>query len=270
MDLQLQLREGPAIPAFNFNDQFDLAAVVDALEARGRPGILMISTTAIAFGGLEFLFEIFNFHRRRTSQHLFIQLDHCADEATMLQAAELKFDLVMADYSHLAVEDNIAWVARLTALLRGSRCLVEAAPTPIPDTAAGREDRSALTSPGYLRQYVAETGCQVVAPHLGTLHGFGRDKPPVDHARVQKLARSSPVPVAVHGCDFLAPGQLATLAGAGVRKLNVGPQLRVAWCTAARRAWEDCDLREPDQRRVHRTAGGAVRAEVEKILDALA
>ncbi|MCZ7436820.1 class II fructose-bisphosphate aldolase [Micromonospora sp. WMMC241] len=269
MDLAALLDDGPVVPAFNFNDQFDLAAVVEALNAACRPGILMISMNALSFTDIEFLAEIFAFHRRRSTQPLFIQLDHCADEATLLRAVELNFDLVMADYSHLPVDQNIAHVARVAALVRGGRCLLEAAPTPIPAAGADPGTPTALTSPRDLRQFVGETGCQVAAPHLGTLHGFARGKPPVPRAWVEELVESAPVPLAAHGCDFLAPRQLKTLAAAGVRKLNIGPQLRVAWSAAERGAWDECDPWEPDQRRVHRSAGDAVRAEAHGILTAL-
>ncbi|WP_327734026.1 class II fructose-bisphosphate aldolase [Streptomyces nojiriensis] len=267
MDLRFLLRDGPPIPAFNFNDQFDLAAAVEAFEAHGRPGILMVSMNAMASAGLEFLHDIFLFHRRRASQRLFIELDHCSDEATLVQAAELGFDMVMADFSQLALEDNIKRVARLTGLLAGTPCLVEAAPTEIPAAEDSGTSRPEPTSPDCLRTFASETGCDVVAPHLGTLHGFDRQKPSLDFARVAELTAASPVPLAAHGCDFLAPGQLAGLAGAGVRKLNVGPQLRVAWCVAARAAWADCDLDAPDQRQVHAVAGRAMRSEAEAIID---
>jgi fructose-bisphosphate aldolase class II len=220
VDLQLLLGEARSIPAFNFNDQFDLAAVVAALEVKGRPGILMISMEAIKYSGLDFLFEIFKFHRRHASQPLFIQLDHCRDEDTLLRAAELDFDAVMADYSHLGLEENIGHVTRITDLLKDRRCLVEAAPTQIANTAGPHEGGPTLTSPDLLRRFAAESGCHLIAPDLGTLHGFGRDKPPINQPRVKELVHSSPVPVAAHGCDFLAPGQLGLLSGAGVRKLR--------------------------------------------------
>ncbi|MFI2710633.1 class II fructose-bisphosphate aldolase [Micromonospora sp. NPDC018662] len=263
MDLATLLDKGPVVPAFNFNDQFDLAATVDALNAAARPGILMISMNALSFTDIEFLAEIFAFHRRRSTQPLFVELDHCADEATLLRAVDLNFDVVMADYSHLPVPDNIEKVARIAELVRGRRTLLEAAPTPIPSAP------TELTSPVSLREFVGHTGCDIAAPHLGTLHGFARDKPPIARARVEELAASSPVPLAAHGCDFLAPQQLKTLVAAGVRKVNIGPQLRVAWCAAERDAWDGCDLRQPDQRHAHRAAGEAVRAEAEAVLAAL-
>jgi tagatose 1,6-diphosphate aldolase GatY/KbaY len=266
VDLRSLLGEGNPIPAFNFNDQFDLAAAVEALQAKGCPGIVMVSMNAMASAGLEFLYELFRFHRRRVSQRLFIGLDHCADEATLLRAAELDFDVVMADFSHLPFDENVDRVARLIKLLPDGRPLVEAAPTPIPEVREGRTD---LTSPDCVRTFAGETDCHVVAPHLGTLHGFDRSKPPIDEAWVAQVVAASPVPLAAHGCDFLAPDQLAALGRAGVRKLNFGPQLRVAWCAAARRAWADCDPQAPDQRRVHAAAVRAMRADAEAIIDAV-
>jgi fructose-bisphosphate aldolase class II len=270
VNLRSLLGEGNPIPAFNFNDQFDLAAAVEALQAKGCPGILMVSMNAMAAAGLEFLYEIFAFHRQRASQRLFIGLDHCADEATMLRAAELDFDLVMADFSHLSFDENVYRAARVTKLLQEGRCLVEAAPTPIPQATAAGVSQTDVTSPECVRTFAGETGCHVVAPHLGTLHGFGRRKPPIDEARVAELVAASPVPLAAHGCDFLPPGELAGLVRAGVRKLNFGPQLRVAWCTAAQSTWADCDLKAPDQREVHAVAVRAMRADAEAIIDALA
>jgi fructose/tagatose bisphosphate aldolase len=267
MDLRSLLHDRHPIPAFNFNDQFDLVATIEALEAKGRSGILMVSMNAIASAGLQFLHDIFLFQQRRASQQLFIELDHCSDQETLMQAAELGFDMVMADFSQLPIGQNIERVAQLTALLADTSCLVEAAPTVIPAAEDAGTTCLELTSPESLRAFAGETGCHVAAPHLGTLHGFDRHKPPIDFSLVAEMTATSPVPLAAHGCDFLEPGQLTGLAASGVRKLNVGPELRVAWCVAAQSAWARCDPHAPDQRQVHAVAGQAMRSVAEAIID---
>ncbi len=232
------------VPAFNFNDQHDLRAIVAAAEAAGRAAILMVSVRASQYTDLELLFDMFSFYRRRAATPLWVELDHCSDMALLGRAAELGFDVLMADFSHLPLHDNLRQVRRVVSEFGSSRCLIEAEASPIPAEPSAAMAHP-LTTPAELRAFQAETGCDLVAPHLGTAHGFDLDKPFLDPNRIRSLVQSVSVPVVAHGCDFLSAAQLGVLVGCGVAKVNFGPQLRSAWAAAARRAWRRASARAP-------------------------
>jgi fructose/tagatose bisphosphate aldolase len=257
------------LPAFNFNDQHDLAAIVGALEQCGRPGIAMVSMRAASYYELELLFEIFAFYRRKSSIPLWIELDHCADLSMLRRAAVIQFDILMADFSHLPLEDNIKTVAGIVREMRSFPCLIEGESSPIPADVPMKEDYGSLMPSALAHKFVAETGCDLVAPNLGTLHGFKRRKPAIDKRFVEEIVRAVSVPVVAHGCDYLTSHDISVLCETGVRKLNFGPQLRDIWCTACRAEWQRSDTDRPDQRSIHHAANDALRSAISGILGSL-
>lgn len=266
-----ELRTVTTIPAFNFNDQFDLEAIVAALNSKGSPGILLVSMRAIAQSSLGFLCHVFEFYQAKAQVPLWIELDHCNDEQVIEQAVNLGVHIVMADFTHLSVDENQIRVRRLADEIRGSGCLLEAEPSPIPKHSKSEVGRLVVspTTPSNLASFCAETKCDLVAPNLGTVHGFARTKPVIEPQVVSALIDATTVPVVAHGCDFMEPSQLKSLAVCGVRKLNFGPELRVAWSECSRGLWVEADLDEPDHREINRAAMAATQRKVGELLNTI-
>jgi fructose/tagatose bisphosphate aldolase len=259
--------EGGPLLAFNFYDQHDLAAIVCALnESSARGGVLLVSATAIRYAGLELLYDQFQFYQRRSSVPLWIELDHCRDLPTIERAAEVGFDILMADFSHLPKDDNISQVAKIVDDV-GGICAIEGEASPIPDLDAQTSTPAPheVTTPAELREFVTATGCDLVAPHLGTNHGLSRHKPPINQELVRELSAAVLVPIVAHGCDFLAGRDLQALRNARVGKLNFGPQLRAVWNETSHRLWATAEA-EPDHRAINEAARRAVAETVKTIV----
>ncbi len=272
--LQMEGQNGPKfafpIPAFNFNDQHDLAAIVAAIEQCGQPAVAMVSVAAASYYDLELMYDIFAFYKRRSSVPLWIELDHCSDRSMLRRAAALHFDILMADFSHFTLQENIEYVADVVNEMRSYPCLVEGESSAIPtELMSGYVRNDELPPAELVHKFASETGCDLVAPYIGTLHGFMRVKPAIDEDFVRQIARAAPVPIVAHGCDYLTPREIGILCRSGVRKLNFGPQLRDIWCTASRMEWQVADTDIPDQRRVHSAANRALQVAITEIVGAL-
>jgi fructose/tagatose bisphosphate aldolase len=182
------------------------------------------------------------------------------------QAVGLGFDAVMADFSASGIDRNIRETGRVCALAAGTSCLVEGESAAIPTVDAGPAPQVKLSTAGETAYFADVTGVDLVAPALGTVHGFLRDPPRLDGAAVGALADAVDRPLVAHGCDFLPPSDLARLAASGVAKLNFGPQLRVAVAEGLSSSADSFRARAPDHRIATAAARDAVAAETLSLL----
>lgn len=103
-----------------------------------------------------------------------VHLDHCQSEDLVKEAAELPFDSIMVDMSHLPKEQNLARTTELVAYCRARGKATEAEPGRIEggeDGLADTLDLSGLmTCPQEAGQFV-NTGVDILAPAFGNVHG---------------------------------------------------------------------------------------------------
>ena len=245
------------VGAFNFNDQFDLAGIVAAANDTREPIIAMMSPNSIAQTSMEFLHDIFKFFEVRSDTPLFLQLDHGHDVDLIAASLELGAHAVMADFSHLSYDENVAMTTLVTELARGTGALVEGEVENI------GTDAARPTSPTKLTDFVSRTGVDLAAPCLGTVHGFNRYPPSVDRRSIAGLCAVTATSVVAHGADFLAPSDVRDLVSAGVAKINFGPELRVAIYQATARVAADIQAECPDHRYLTKAWTAATRFSVQ-------
>ncbi len=89
----------------------------------------------------------------------------------------------------------------------------------------------------------------------------------LDCELVQSIAALVPVPLVLHGSSGVPVEQLRDAVRAGIRKVNVGTALNVAFTGAVREALVDEALTDP--RRYLAPARDAVAAAVAQLLEAL-
>ncbi|MFJ6528060.1 class II fructose-bisphosphate aldolase [Streptomyces longwoodensis] len=252
-----------AMPAFNFNDEHDLRGIIDGLELAGHGGVLMLTPTAATYGSMEQYFDMFKFFRRRADVPLFIELDHCSNIEQIISAARLGFDAVMADFSGTTSEENRKLTAEAVKNVSSFDCLVEGEVARIANVPQGGDFLPLLASrPTTAREacdFLTRTGVDLIAPHIGTFHGFHREPPSPNFQAITEIARGVNCPMVAHGCDFLPRVAISRMAQCGVRKLNFGPQLRIAYLDALAHSIPDRVHGLTDQRPVMKRVRQMVR-----------
>lgn len=243
------------IGAFNFNDQFDLAGIVAAANDAHEPTIAMISPNAAAQTGIDFLYDIFRFFEARSDVPVFFQLDHSHEIDSIATSLELGAHAVMADFSHLSYDENVAMTALVTDLARGTGALVEGEVENI------GTDAARPTSLAKLADFVSRTGVDLAAPCLGTVHGFSRRPPSLNRRSIAGICAATTTFVVAHGADFLGPSDLRDLVSGGVAKINFGPELRVAIHQATAREAANIQADCPDHRRLTKAWTAAARSQ---------
>jgi fructose/tagatose bisphosphate aldolase len=175
----------------------------------------------------------------------FVHLDHCRDEEVLWRSIEAGFDGVMADGSHLSLEENIAWTGDWRRQTRERGVVLEAEFSPIKGEedgiVEGSQSLGLLSLPEYDR-FCASTEPDICGADIGTHHGH-YDRPPVlDLELISSLCGSARPPFVVHGGSGLPNATLRELARAGVAKLNISTDLKDSWLRAVRAAGAE---REP-------------------------
>ncbi|HEX7825195.1 MAG TPA: class II fructose-bisphosphate aldolase, partial [Mycobacterium sp.] len=94
----------------------------------------------------------------------------------------------------------------------------------------------ARTNPDEAAAFTAETVVDVLAVAVGSSHAMTTRDATLDIELIEKLAMAVPIPLVLHGSSGVPDDQLRLAVGAGIRKVNVGTALNVAYTGAVRDA----------------------------------
>lgn len=241
------------ILSFNVNDLIDAQAVVQAACECQAPVMLNLSKNAIDFAGLDYLVSVWKVAKRSSQVPIYIQLDHARDLDLVRECIALGVQLVMADGSDLPLEENIRFTRAVVQECHAFGVLVEGEIGRVEKSL----DDSRCTEIDEAITLERETGVDFLAVSVGNIHGFSRPKPRLDTHLVADLRSAVRIPLVLHGADFVPRESLAEAVCAGVRKINIGPEIRVPYSRALSQAQVEADS-EPDHRRILSRARAAV------------
>ena len=234
---------------------------------RGAPVILQVSENAIRYheGRGEPLLAacsaLVESHTATASLHL----DHLTDTDLLdLALAELGVSSVMYDASARPYVENEARTREVTAMLHDRGLWVEAELGAIGGK-GGAHTPGVRTDPAEAAAYVEATGVDALAVAVGSSHAMTSQTATVDCALVAAIAALVPVPLVLHGSSGVPMAQLDEATRAGIRKINIGTALNVAFTTRVRETL-DADPAMTDPRRYLSAARDAVADLVEGML----
>jgi ketose-bisphosphate aldolase len=255
----LHARRRVPILAANVNEQQDLRAAVEAAYQARAPLIVMVSPRTIEHSGLDTIAQMFRSLTAHGDLPVWLQLDHACDLALISECIAAGFDIVMADYSQEPFAENVRKVRDVMHLARATDVLVEGEVGAIPEGGVADRDGDGLTTPDEARDFAARTAVDFLAVSVGNSHGFERRKPRLDLDRIRAIAGATTTPLVLHGGDYYPGEEIAEAVRAGMTKVNVGPELREAYCIALRSGVDACDWNFPDHRPILDAARTAVR-----------
>ncbi|MBI4599512.1 class II fructose-bisphosphate aldolase [Candidatus Uhrbacteria bacterium] len=256
-----------AVPAFNVDNLEMVQAVAEAAhEARARV-IIATSESSLAYAGFQNLRALVYLAAERDGI-LALHLDHGKTMRTIKECIEGGWTSVMFDGSTLPYKENVAKTKQVVAWARKRNVSVEA------EIGALRTDedltkegtREALfTDPDQAVRFVKETGIDALAISIGTEHGpfksVGKTK--LDFKRLAEIRKRVSIPLVLHGasgvpkkiltivhnqCDVLhdcvrlqgargvSDAAIRKAISLGIRKINIGTDMRLAFTAGLRRA----------------------------------
>src|ERR1700739_698304 len=106
-----------------------------------------------------------------------------------------------------------------------------------------------LTTPEEARQFVQETGIDILAPAVGSMHGMsrsmvrGESKQHLNIERIAAIKEATGVPLTLHGGSGTDDDDFRKAIAAGITIVHINTELRVAW----RHSLEDSLAAKPDE-----------------------
>ncbi|HOC02604.1 MAG TPA: class II fructose-1,6-bisphosphate aldolase [bacterium] len=213
------MKEGYAVPAFNFNNMEQLQAIIMACVEVKSPVILQISKGArqyanqtmlryMAQGAVEMAREM------GSKIPIALHLDHGDSYDLCVSCIENGFSSVMIDGSHLPYNENVALTKKVVEYAHRYDVTVEGELGVL----AGIEDNvsaesSHYTRPEEVQDFVSKTGVDSLAISIGTSHGAykfkikpGEQVPPLRFDILEECERRIPgFPIVLHGASSVLP-----------------------------------------------------------------
>lgn len=251
-----------ALGAFNIYNLEGLKAVMTAAEAEKSPVILQLHPSAFKFGGPALLAAC-TAAASASRVPVLVHLDHATNSADIESALEAGVPSVMADGSQHALQENIEFTRRISALAHARGAFVEAELGRL----SGNEDglsvpeyEAKLTDPHLAADFVSHTGVDTLAVCVGNVHGHYRGAPRIDFERLIAIKARVTVPLVLHGASGLSDELVWRAIDCGVRKFNVNTEVREAYLAALRESLQSG--KSPDLIDVMNSAISAMQAVV--------
>lgn len=249
-----------AIGQFNVNNMEFVQAVMEAAQELKSPAILAASTSALKYGGYDYLIDLVKTGARLVSVPIALHLDHGEKIEDAERCINAGFTSVMIDASHESFEENIRITKEVVKMAHPKKVAVEAELGRLGGIEDGInvDERDAfLTDPKQAMEFVERTMCDALAVAVGTSHGAYKFKAEAKLAfeRIEEIKKKTGIPLVLHGASGVSPALVekaqkygAELPGAkgvpdeaykeaiklGINKINIDTDLRLGWLGTVR------------------------------------
>ena len=246
---------GAALGHFNVSGLVMVKAVVAAAVQVGAPVIVGASEGEREFLGVGQLAAVVGKLREEFDTPVFLNADHTHSLEKVVEAAKAGFDAIVIDFSGLPFEQNAARTKEAVEAIKAINPAI-LAEGEIGDIGTGSEihenlpsQPAGLTTAEEARQFVCETGIDVLAPAVGNAHGMvqsmvqGNARKRLDIDRIAQIKKATGVFLTLHGGSGTDDNDFREAIGAGINIIHISTELRVAW----RRSLEASLLARPNE-----------------------
>ena len=234
-------RKFKAVGSFNLHCLEMLPAYFKAAKATNSPLMIQISTGTAEYLGYRLLVDSIRSLSESQKIPTCLHLDHCSDIESIKTAIDAGFSSVMYDGSHLDMADNIANTRKVIDIARPRNISVEAELGAI----GGSEDGKAVamedicfTTTEDAKRFVDETGVDMLAVSVGTVHGLYTGKAKIQHQRLADISEVTKTPLVLHGGTGVSDEDMRRAVAGGIDKVNVGTEMNVQWVGHCKETFE--------------------------------
>jgi fructose-bisphosphate aldolase, class II len=230
---------GTAVLAFNVITIEHVEGVADGVERAGSAALFQISENTIGFHGgrMAPLVSACAEIARHSSAPLAIHLDHLRDVALIAEAIEAAAGIgvssIMVDAAHLSYRDNVEQTRAFSRDGHAAGLWVEAELGEIGGK-LNAHSLGARTDPDEAAAFAEATGVDGLAVAVGSSHAMTTRDARLDVELIERLAARVAVPLVLHGSSGVSDEGIRRAVDAGIRKVNVGTALNVAYTGAVR------------------------------------
>jgi fructose-bisphosphate aldolase class II len=228
-----------AIGHFNISNLEGLHAVYNVGKKLGVPVIIGLSEGEEDFVGRNEAVALIKEIREKEKYPIYLNADHHYSFERVKEAIDAGFDSVIIDVADKSYDENVALTKQCVEYAKnsGRDVLVEAelgyigSGSSIKDTIP--EGAGILTDPSEAKKFVEETGIDMLAPSVGSIHGLIKSgKPHINTERVKEIKDKTGVPLVLHGGSGLRDEDFVGGIDAGISIIHINTEIRVAFTEA--------------------------------------
>ncbi len=229
--------EGWALGAFNAGNLEIAKAIVQAAQSQQAPVIMETSAGEVEHFGLKNFLSLVENYRQDLRLNILTNLDHGPGLEECQAAIEGGYNLVHFDGSSLPYEENVKITKALVEQAHQKGVLIEAEMDKIlgdsknhAELPESTQASANYTDPQKAAEFVAQTGCDILAIFIGNLHGTYRQPPRLDLERLKLIVEKVPCFFSLHGGSGLLEEDVKKAIQIGrIVKVNVNTELRLAY-----------------------------------------
>ena len=235
--------KGVAIGHFNISNLEALHGIYNAAKKLNVPVIIGLSEGEEKFVGIEEGYALVQALRGKDNFPIFLNADHHASFESVKKCIDAGFDSVIIDAAKLPFEENVKVTKQCVEYARsvGRDVLVEAELGYIGSGSDIKEvipeGAGILTKPEDAKRFVEETGIDMFAPSVGSIHGLIKTgKPHINAELVAEIKKNTGLPLVLHGGSGLRDEDFVNAIKAGISVVHINSEIRLAYRDAVERA----------------------------------
>jgi fructose-bisphosphate aldolase, class II len=266
-----------AIGHFNISNTEGLWGVFRAAQKLAVPVIIGVSEGERDFIGVKQAAVLVQSLREEFGYPIFLNADHTYSFDRVKEAIDAGFDSVIFDGAKLSFEENVKIAKQCVeyaksigrdVLIEGELGFIGTSSKVLDEIPEGvLLDEKSLTDPAKAKEFVEQSGVDMLAPAVGNFHGMlrGGVDPKLNIEHVNLIAHSTGVPLVLHGGSGNSDDDFTQAIANGVAIVHINTEIRVAYRDALKKSLQE-NPEEVAPYKILRPAVQAVQDVVEKKL----
>lgn len=213
-----------AVLATNFYNLETLQAIMRAAQITSSPVLLQLTRSSIDYMGLKQAVAMARQAIADYGINGWIHLDHGGSIELVERCLDAGFDSVMIDASEQPFEENVATTRRVVEIAAPYGVNVEAELGYV--AKLGQTQGGGFTTAEEAKSFVEQTGVDALAVSIGSAHGFYKQAPKLDIARLSEIHAATPVPLVLHGSSGIPHDMVREAIANGIAKVNLATEIK--------------------------------------------
>lgn len=224
-DVLLPAKEGQYCVGFFNAVNVEMArAVIETAEELHAPVMVGTAEILLCANPLERVAEYLIPMAKKASVPVCVHYDHALTFEKCMEALKLGFSSVMYDCSTEDYETNLEKVREVVKICHSMGVTVEGELGHVGDNeGAGMLENPSdyFTDPVMAADFVQRTGIDSLAVAVGNAHGDYKFPPKLDFERIETIAKSTGLPLVLHGGSGLSDEDFRIAIEKGICKVNI-------------------------------------------------
>ena len=227
--------KGVAIASFNVHNLETIQAVVEGAAEERCPVIIQTTPGTLKHAGIPYIAAMVKAASELYDIPVALHVDHCTSFDTIMQCIRYGYTSVMIDAAHLPYAENVEMVKKVAEIAHSVGVAVEGELGKI----GGVEDNlivdareATFTVPAEAKDFVEQTGIDMLAIAIGTAHGEYKGVPNLDFERLSAIREFVDIPLVLHGASGVPNDQITESLSRGIAKINIATELKIPMAAA--------------------------------------